>query len=262
MRRIALEDVEVAGEGGGGLVDRMGDKNKGSQFGDVWELRWVFIPLFTDAGSAPAECQPLNELAKFMNVKFVKVIQHRETGLSVRGRPWGEMRAAVCYLREERAPLMAAVLLLLLHDYRMNEDLEGDGEPVGWDENAIGAFAGREFSSAANAKMMYLSFEYIFLLVQKRMHVGRTPHMTCRDGQNERHVEKRTGQFGGGGLRLCICCRQRLQTRNLGEGRHLGWVEKLRTPIFEFSVDHLSGLKGGQPGVRRYTYWWAFRAGG
>jgi hypothetical protein len=42
----------------------------------------VFIPLFTDAGSAPAECQPLNELAKFMNVKFVKVIQHRETGLS------------------------------------------------------------------------------------------------------------------------------------------------------------------------------------
>ncbi len=62
-----------------------------------------------------------------------------------------------------------------------------DGEPVGWDENAIGAFVGREFSSAANAKMMYLSFEYIFLLVQKRMHVDRTPHMTCRDGQNERH---------------------------------------------------------------------------
>jgi hypothetical protein len=55
------------------------------------------------------------------------------------------MRAAVCYLREERAPLMAAVLLLL-HDYRMNEDLEGGGmmrgrqptyEPNPEDEDAI-----------------------------------------------------------------------------------------------------------------------------
>ena len=47
-----------------------------------------------------------------------------------------------------------------------------DGEPVGWDENAIGASASTEFDAAANAKMMYLSLDYIFSFGEERMHVG------------------------------------------------------------------------------------------